>query len=149
MKLLQEDPSNDVSNILLHISHQLANQSSPALEFTDTPPAHWAVLVNFLFIYGLSANLLGAIIALAALHVIRSHYGSSQGRNPKDRTDLMDYTVKLVYASITCGLICFLISICIWMWQADRVVALSITINLFIATVACIYLLGRVRKTLH
>ncbi|PVF97750.1 hypothetical protein CPB86DRAFT_815322 [Serendipita vermifera] len=85
MKLLEEDPAETTRDILLIVSRQLANSSSPAFEPTpyETPP--FAIVVNGLFFTSLSCALIAALLAVLALQWVANYDMGLSTSSPEKR----------------------------------------------------------------
>ena len=67
MQLIQQDSDDVTLDVLLVITQQLANSSTPAFELTAFVAPGWAVRVNYCFFASLSCALVTALAAVLAL----------------------------------------------------------------------------------
>jgi hypothetical protein len=85
IKLLQEDPQDVTRHILLAMSRQLANATSPAFtpEIFEPPP--FAVRVNSFLFFSLSCSLISALGAVLALQWVGNYDSGLNISSPEDR----------------------------------------------------------------
>lgn len=85
MKLLKEDPQDSTATILLHISAQLANNTTPAYESIPFTAPSYAVVVNALFFASLCFNLIAALAGVIALQWVNEYDARLVASNPQKR----------------------------------------------------------------
>ncbi|CCA71747.1 hypothetical protein PIIN_05682 [Serendipita indica DSM 11827] len=135
MKLLQEDTGETTRDILLVVSRQLANASTPAFEHEEFTPEAWAVRVNYCFLTSISCSLVAALGAVLALQWVGSYdFGlirSSAKMRATQRqlryngikkwklAQLISILPLLIYIS----LFLFFIGLADWLWHIHRSVA--------------------------
>ena len=73
MSLLQEDPQDLTTFILLQISTRLANSTAPAYQRSDFVVPEWAIVVNALLFAILCCSLIAALAGVIALQWVNEY----------------------------------------------------------------------------
>lgn len=73
MKLLQDDPQSMTTAILLHISTQLANNTTPPFDADVFEVPRYAIIVNALLFSSLCCSLVAALAAVLALQWVNEY----------------------------------------------------------------------------
>ncbi|CCA71740.1 hypothetical protein PIIN_05675 [Serendipita indica DSM 11827] len=145
IKLLQRDVGEMTRDILLTISHQLANTSMPAFEQKAFTPDAWAVRVNYLFFMSISCSLVAALGAVLALQWIGSYDFGLIKSSMKSRAvqrqlryngiekwklaQIISALPLLIYISV----FLFLVGLANWLWHIHRRVSGVVITGLVVA----------------
>lgn len=135
MKLLQEDSSDTAKEILLVITRQLANNSTPAFQPSTFKAPDWAVRVNYYFFISISCSLITALAAVLALQWLGSYDRALNQSSPEDRALQrqfrndgverwkMEQIIGFLPAVIFFALLIFSIGLADWLWHLHLGVA--------------------------
>ncbi|CCA74905.1 hypothetical protein PIIN_08875 [Serendipita indica DSM 11827] len=145
IKLLQEDTGETTRDILLTVSRQLANTSTPAFEHDEFTQETWAVRVNYYFFTSISCSLVAALGAVLALQWIGSYDFGLIKSSVKSRAiqrqlryngiekwrlaQLISALPLLIYISV----FLFFVGLADWLWHIHRRVAGIVISGLTIA----------------
>ncbi|KAG8823709.1 hypothetical protein FRC17_009253, partial [Serendipita sp. 399] len=141
MKILSREEVEAMRDILVTISHQLSNSSSPPHpNLTDFEAPGWAVRVNFLFICSLAINLVSSFLAVLALQWIRELDGGlTSAATPRDRALMHQFRLRgikqfrfhLIFSVLPTGLLValllFMIGALIWFRQLSSSISWLLT----------------------
>jgi hypothetical protein len=83
MNMLQEDPAEITRDVLLTITKQLANQSTPAFERPPFQVPSYALRVNVYLFISILLSLIAALTAVLALQWVSSYdFGLNHRQKP-------------------------------------------------------------------
>jgi hypothetical protein len=135
MSLLQEDNTDTTRQILLVITRQLANSSTPAFVPSTFEAPGWAVRINYFFFVSISCSLITALAAVLALQWVGSYDRAHNQSSPEDRAFQrqfrnegvqkwgMEQIIAFLPAVIFFALFIFFIGLADWLWHIHHGVA--------------------------
>lgn len=135
MQLMQQDSSDVTLDVLLVITKQLANNSTPAFELTTFVAPEWAIRVNYCFFASLSCALVTALAAVLALQWVSSY---DRGLNPSSAEGRalqrhfrsqgakewkLEHIITSLPTVIFISLLIFFVGVADWLWHIHHGVA--------------------------
>ncbi|PVF99313.1 hypothetical protein CPB86DRAFT_757098 [Serendipita vermifera] len=146
LPLVTEDKQDVMKNILLVISRQLQNASTPAYHPVIFEPTQWSINVNILFFTSLGCNLFAALSSVLALQWVRDYdVGLSGITDPRERalrrhfrlqgvqTWLMPEIISLLPTLLHIALLVFVCGLLEWLRQINRSIAYTMLATLVVS----------------
>jgi hypothetical protein len=141
-----EDKQDVMKDILLVISRQLQNASTPAYQPVAFEPLQWAINVNILFFTSLGCNLFAALSSVLALQWVRDYdLGLSGITDPRERalrrhfrfqgvrSWLMPEIISMLPTLLHIALLVFICGLLEWLLQINRSIAYTMIATLGIS----------------
>ncbi|PVF91767.1 hypothetical protein CPB86DRAFT_878328 [Serendipita vermifera] len=135
MKLLQENSTDTTRDILLVITKQLANTSTPPFEQTPFAVQSFAIRVNCYFFTSISCSLLAALCAVLALQWVANYDLGLNTSSPRKRALQRQFRfmgaerwkMSNIIASlpllIFVALFLFFVGLADWLWHVNRIIS--------------------------
>jgi hypothetical protein len=149
MPNLQEDKLDAMRNILLVISKQMHNASTPSYVPSDFKPLNWALRVNRCFYISLGCTLSSALISVLALQWIRDYDMSLSGmERPRTRALYRQFRfeglqrwflpqiISMLPVLLHIALILFFVALIDWLTHTDGTVAITM---ILVATIVVVF----------
>lgn len=147
MSLLREDTAEVTRDILLTITKQLANQSTPAYERPSFEAPPHAVRVNVFFFMSIILSLAAALGAVLALQWVGKYDFRLNPSSPKDRAlqrhfrfvGIENWKMAEIIAFLPIflflSLFLFLVGLADWLFHIHKAVAVVVMVGLAIAVI--------------
>lgn len=138
MKIIQEDPSSRIYDVLLVVTQQLANQSTPAYKPTAFVAPSYGVRVNVWFFISLSVSLITALVSVIALQWVGNYDRGLNTSSPEYRALQrhhrrvgsekwgMDQIIMILPQALFLSFLTFLCGLADWLWNIHHGVAVMI-----------------------